>query len=227
MEYDWDFAGGEAEYKRAFELDPSDAMAHLWHAQDIGWIGGREQEAIAEINGARQFDPESPVITVIVGRVHTHVRQYDEAIQVCKKLANENPTFAPAHFCLAYAYWAKRMYPQVIDEFSSYGQLSGDKNESDFASAMAQGFHSGAWRGALSKAVESRLIQHKTGYSSAYNIARLYADLGDKDRAFRWLDIGYRERDIGMLALKTDFLFDPLRSDQRFAELVRKVGLPP
>jgi serine/threonine protein kinase/tetratricopeptide (TPR) repeat protein len=101
MEYDRDFAGGEAEYKKAFELDPSDAVAHLWYAQDIGWIGGREQEAIAEINRARQFDPASPVIAVIVGRVYTHVRQYDEAIQVCKKLANENPTFAPAHFFLA------------------------------------------------------------------------------------------------------------------------------
>ena len=69
-------------------------------------------------------------------------------------------------------------------------------------------------------------IQHKIGYSSAYNIARLYADLGDKDRAFRWLNIGYRERDIGMLALKTDFLFDPMRSDPRLAELVSKVGIP-
>ncbi|HYN15880.1 MAG TPA: protein kinase, partial [Terriglobales bacterium] len=109
MEYDWDFVGGEAEYRKAFELDPNDATAHHWYADDIGRIGGREQEAIAEINRAHQLDPLSPIITATMGTVHIYVRQYDEAIEICKKLANENPTFARAHFCLAGAYWAKRM----------------------------------------------------------------------------------------------------------------------
>ena len=135
MEYDWDFAGGEAEYKKAFELDPNDATAHQWYADDIGWIGGREQEALAEINRAHQLDPLSPIISTVVGVVHIWARQYDEAIAVCKKVANENPTFALAHFCLANAYWGKRMYPQVIEEWKAYGQLSGDRNESEFASA--------------------------------------------------------------------------------------------
>jgi TolB-like protein len=67
MEYDWDFAGGEAEYKKAFELDPNDATAHQWYALDIGWIGGRGQEAIAEINRAHQLDPLSPIISTQVG----------------------------------------------------------------------------------------------------------------------------------------------------------------
>ena len=67
MEYDWDFAGGEAEFKKAFELDPNDATAHQWYAEDIGWIGGREQEAIAEANRAHQLDPLSPIISMVVG----------------------------------------------------------------------------------------------------------------------------------------------------------------
>jgi len=77
----------------------------------------------------------------------------------------------------------------------------------------------------LSKAIEVRKAQRK-GYSSAYNVATLYADLGDKDQAFQWLNAAYQEREEGMLGLKTDFRLDPLRSDPRFAELVRKVGLP-
>jgi len=226
MDYDWDFAGGEAEYKKAFELDPNDATAHQWYAHDIGFIGGREQEALAEVNRARQLDPLSPSISVEVGEVHMRARRFDEAIAVCKKLANDDPTFALAHFCLAHAYWGKRTYSQVIEEWKTYGELSGNRNESEFASALEQGFRSGGWKGALSKGIETRQPQHKTGYSSAYRIAELYADLGDKERAFQWLNTAYQERDGLLEGLKTDFLLDPLRSDPRFAELVRKVGLP-
>jgi tetratricopeptide (TPR) repeat protein len=226
MEYDWDFSGGEAEYKKAFELDPNDSTAHLWYAEDIGYIGGREQEAIAEIDRAHQLDPLSAIISEEQGYLRFMARQYDQAIVICKKALVENPTFARAHDCLAAAYWAKRLYPQVIEEWRAYGQLSGDRNDSDFASALEQGFRSAGWKGALAKGIETREAQRNTGYSSAYNIACLYSDLGEKNKAFKWLNIAYQERDIGVLRLKTDFLLDPLRSDPRFAELVRKVGLP-
>ena len=226
LSYEWDFAGGEAEYKKAFELDPSDATAHAWYAFDIGTIGGREQEAFTEINRAHQLDPLSPLIKEDVGYVHIRARQYDDAILECKKVANEDPTYAYTHVCLAQAYWAKHMYPQVVGEWKVYGQLSSDRRESDFASAMEQGFRSGGWKGALTKGIEARQTQRKTGYASAYQIAILYADLGDKNTAFRWLNTAYQERDTYLYGLRTDFLLDPLRSDPRFAELVRKVGLP-
>ena len=80
------------------------------------------------------------------------------------------------------------MYPQVMEEWKAFGQLSGDRNESDFASALEQGFRSAGWKGALNKGIEVRQAQRKTGYSSAYAIATLYADLGDKNEAFRWLN---------------------------------------
>jgi serine/threonine protein kinase len=226
MEYDWDFAGGEVEFKKALALDPNDATAHLWYAVDIGWIGGREQESIAEVNRAHQLDPLSPIVGSRVGSVHIWARQYDEGIAVCKKLASENPTFAVAHLCLANGYWAKRMYPQVIEEWKAFGQLSGDRNDSDFASAVEQGFRTDGWRGGLRKGIEARQAQRKTGYYSGFMIATLYADFGDKDRAFQWLNIAYQERDLNLLRLKTDFQLDNMRSDPRFVEMVRKVGLP-
>ena len=116
------------------------------------------------------------------------------------------------------------MYPQVIEEWKAYGRLSGDQNESNFASGMEQGFHSAGWKGALTKGIETNKAQRNTGYASAYHIAVLYADLGDKDQAFRWLNIAYQEHE--WINLKTEVTFDSLRSDPRFAELVRKVGLP-
>ena len=101
---DLDFAGGEAEFKKAL-LDPNDATAHHWYAMYVGMIGGREQEALAEANRAHQLDPLSLIISFRVGAIRFLTRQYDEAIAVCQKLANENPTCAVAHSCLVDAYW--------------------------------------------------------------------------------------------------------------------------
>lgn len=130
------------------------------------------------------------------------------------------------HLCLAQAHWGKRNYSEVIQEWTTYGQLSGDQAESQFASAREQGFHSEGWKGALTKGIQTRESQRKSGYWSAYTIASLYADSGDKNRAFEWLETAYQERDANLLGLKTGFLLDPLHGDARFAELVRKVGLP-
>jgi serine/threonine protein kinase/tetratricopeptide (TPR) repeat protein len=226
MEYDWDFAGGEAEYKKALELDPNDASAHQWYGQDIGWIGGREQEALAEMNRAHQLDPLSPIITETLGLVQITARKYDEAIATCRGLASENPTFAQAHICLAQAYWGKGMYPTVVEEFKILGELDGNPKDAEFASALEQGFLSGGWKGALTKGIDVRQAQRKAGYWSAYDIAALYAGLGEKDEVFRWLNAAYEERDYQIEGMRTDFRLDLVHSDPRFAELVRKVGLP-
>jgi hypothetical protein len=127
---------------------------------------------------------------------------------------------------MAQAYWGKRNYPEVIQEWKTYGQLSGDDEESQFASALQQGFESNGWRGALTKGIQVREAQRKSGYWSAYTIGSLFADLGDKNKAFEWLNTAYEERDASLLGLKTDYLLDPLHGDSRFTELIRKVGLP-
>jgi TolB-like protein len=226
MQYDWDFAGGEAEFKKSFELDPNDGTARQWYADDIAMIGGREQEAVAEVNLAHELDPLSPVITRVVGSVHQWERQFDEALAICSKMSNDEPTFAISHDCLAQAYWAKRMYPQVIEEWKTYGRLSGYRLDVEFAAAMDEGFRSAGWKGALTKAIEFRQAQRKNGYYSALIIATFYADLGDKEQAFHWLNIAYQEHDWLLISLNTNFKFDPLRSDPRFSELVHKIGLP-
>ncbi len=163
MQHEWDFAGGEAEFKKALALDPDDATAHAWYAENIGMVGGREQEALAEINRAHQLDPQSAIISHDLGSNLIYARKYDEAIAVCKNLADENPTFALAHSCLSDAYWRKRMYSQSIEELKVESQLSGDRNESDYASAMKKGFRSGGWQGALTKGIEALQAQRETG----------------------------------------------------------------
>jgi TolB-like protein/DNA-binding winged helix-turn-helix (wHTH) protein len=226
MQYDWDFAGGEAEFKKSFELDPNDATARQWYADDIAMIGGREKEALAQVNRAQELEPQAPIISRVVASVLVWTRHFDQAIAVCTKLAKDDPTFAIAHDCLAQAYWGERMYPRVVEEWQIYGQLSGFPGDIESAAAMERGFQSEGWKGALTKVIEYRTAQRKTTYYSAFIIATFYADLEDKEQAFNWLNTAYREHDWLLISLNTNFRLDSLRSDPRFAELVRRVGLP-
>ena len=106
--------------------------------------------------------------------------------------------------------------------------MSGNRNDAEFAIALDVGFRSGGWPSALRKGIEASLGQRKarTGYVYPYDIAKLYADLGDMDHAFEWLNTAYQEHGTGLIGLRTDFMFDSLRSDPRYAELVRKIGFP-
>ena len=224
-EYEWDFAGGEAEFKNAIALDPNDATAHQWYAEKLSQLGRRD-EALAEIHRAGELDPLSPVITRVLAGTLVDAGHYDEGIAICRQLAQENPTFAIAHDCLAFPYWHKKMYAQAIEEWKTYGRLTGNPEAVKYAAALEQGFRSGGWPGALSEAIAFRQSKRKTGYSSPFEIGLLYADLGDKEKAFEWLDIAFREHDRFLPGLNGYPEFDSIRSDPRFAALVAKVGLP-
>ena len=93
MEFDWDFAGGEDEFRKAIALDPNDATAHQWFAENLGMLGGREQEALKEIDQAHLLDPTSLIIRRVKGSVLVSARRYDDAIAVCRQLLDENPTY--------------------------------------------------------------------------------------------------------------------------------------
>jgi len=107
--------------------------------------------------------------------------------------------------------------------------LLGDKNTAEFAAALHAGYRAGGWPDALRKGIKVYLAQRKmkTPWLSPYLIAELHADLGDKDHAFEWLNTAYLEHDLSLIQIRTDFTMDSLRSDPRYAELVRRVGLPP
>jgi len=226
MEFDWDFAGGEDEFKKAIALDPNDATAHQWLAENLGMLGGREQEALKEIDQAHLLDPTSLIIRRAKGSILVAARRYDDAIAVCRQLLDENPTYNLAHDCLGFAYWGKRMYPQVVEQWKAYHQNTHNREDAEFGDALERGFRSAGWSGALAEAIKTRLSQRQTGYASPCEIARFYAGLGDREKAFEWLNTAYREHDFVLRELNTAFEMDNIRSDPRYAELVRKVGLP-
>jgi TolB-like protein len=225
---DWNFSGGEVEFRKALELDPSDATAHQWFAENLSYTGGRVQESIDEANRAHELDPLSPIIAFSQTEAYFSARQFDKAFEICTKIIAENPAFGRAHSGLAGVYWAQHKYPQAIQEWKTGAQLEGDKNYAEWAAALDAGFRSGGWPNAQHKAIEVSLAQRKAraGYVSPYGIAELYADAGDKEHAFEWLNTAYQEHDISLINLRTDIAFDSLRSDPRYAELVREIGFP-
>jgi serine/threonine protein kinase len=226
VEKDWDFAGGEAEFRKAFQLDPNDATAHQWYAEDYANIGGREEEVRHEIDIAHALDPSSLIITEQVGMIRVWTQQYDQGLELCKKVAVDNPGFSRVHDCLAQAYEGKHMYAESIAEVKKYAELSGLKSMAAQAAAMEEGFKQGGWKAAMRKAAVVLTEQRQNGEAVlASAIAGCYAEAGDKEAAFKWLDVGFREHDRDLIGLKTFPRFQSLRSDPRFAELVKKIGL--
>jgi serine/threonine protein kinase len=228
MQYYWDFSGGEAEFRKAFELDPSDATAHQWFSQSLSYIGGHAQESIDEGTRAHELDPLSAIIGYAQADAYTFDHQYDKAIELDKKVVADNPSFGVVHLGLALAYWGQHKYPQTIQEYQTYAQLTGDKNYAEYAAALDAGFRSGGWPSGARKAIDVLLAQRKAKANSLapYLLAELYADIGDKDHAFEWLNTAYQERCPWLMITPADYNFDSLRADPRYAELVRKVGFP-
>ena len=228
MQHYWDFSGGEAEFKKAIAMDPSDATAHQWYSQSLSFIGGRAQESIEEANRAHELDPLSLIIAHAQAGAYLFAGQTERAIEILKKLSVDNPAFGVAHWDLAMAYWSQKKYPETIREWTTAAQLMGEKNKSEYAAALDAGFRSGGWPAAAHKAIEVLMAQHKarTNFLAPYDIAALYADIGDKDHAFEWLNICYQEHCGWLSFLPTDPIVSPLRSDPRYAELVRKIGFP-
>jgi tetratricopeptide (TPR) repeat protein len=160
--------------------------------------------------------------------VYNYDHQFEKAIAICQKAIAENPTFGAGHYRLAWFYWGEHKYPQAIQEFQLAGQQMNDKNLAAFASALDEGFHSAGWPSALRSAIKVSIAQRdaKNNYLVDFWIAQLYAELGDKDHAFEWLNTAYQEHNLWIPTLRTDFTLIPLHSDPRYADLLRKIGFP-
>ena len=201
------------------------ASSHQWFSETLSYIGGRVQESIDEGNQARRLDPLSPIIAFQQAQAYSRGRQFDKAIELYKKVIADNPTLGITHWGLARSYWGEHKYQQAIQEFEIDAQLEGNKNAIEDTAAQDAAFRSGGWPSALRNGIEVSLAQAKTSYVPPYQIAQLYAELGDKDHAFQWLNTAYQEP-ATLYGLRTDFALDSLRSDPRYAEPVRKIRLP-
>ncbi|MCI0487880.1 MAG: protein kinase [Blastocatellia bacterium] len=220
---DWNWREAEREYELAIKLNPGYATAHLWYALYLAAMG-RFDEAFREIKRAQELDPLSLPINTNAGWIMHLARRYDEAIEQYRKTLELDPGFILAHRRLGQTYKQKGMYDEAIEELQIALALSGDDTETVAALGHAYA-KSGRELGAV-KVLEALKQLSKERYIPAYFIARIHIGLGEKDRAFEWLEKTCEERYGFLVYLKVDPVFDPLREDARFADLMRRVGLP-
>jgi serine/threonine protein kinase/tetratricopeptide (TPR) repeat protein len=225
--FDWDWVGAEREFKRAIELNPNSALSHQRYAESLK-MRMRFNEAMTEAKRALELDPLSPEITAGVGGVYVFTRRYDEAIAQYQKALDLNPDLPAIRAELSWAYAMKHMYAQALAEYDKIAEQ--DKSvaaENQFVAGVLGWLYavSGRRADALRIAKEFRDLSSHS-YVDFYQFAWVYAGLGDKDEAFRLLERGYKEHTAAMVYLGSDVAWYGMRSDPRYADLLRRIGLP-
>lgn len=218
---DWDWAGAEKEFQRALELNPSDAECHRTYSVFLAALG-RKEEALVQIRLAQDLDPLSVSTQVTSGFVSYFVRDYDQAVEECRKALELDPNSSGAYDCMGAGYLAKGMYEEALAASQKAAKLSND----DPARLVGLGrAYALAERKSDALRVLGQLQQiSRRGYLPPYFLASVYASLGEKEQAFASLESSVAQRDVFLAWLKVDSGMDPLRSDPRFAGLLRRVG---
>jgi TolB-like protein/Tfp pilus assembly protein PilF/tRNA A-37 threonylcarbamoyl transferase component Bud32 len=221
---DWDWAAAEKEFKRALELNPSDAEAHRMYSIYSSALGHGE-EALAEIRRAQQLDPLSNLTQITAGWTFYYARQYDRAVEQCRRVLESDPNSDGGYDCLGSAYLAKGQYEEAIAASERAVSLSGSDPARVVGLARAYAL---AGRKAEAHKVLQELCQLSKGaYLPPCYFAAVHVALGENEQAFTWLEKAYRERDTYLTWLKVDEALAPLRPDPRFHKLLSRVGLPP
>ena len=222
MLYEWRWEEAEREFKRGIKLNPGYATGHHWYSEYLVCMG-RMEEALTETNQALEFDPLSLIIRTSRGVVLYFSDQYDEAINHCKGVLEMDQSFVPAHYSLGLIYTMKSMCDEAISEFQIATALFG-------RSSLMQGALGHAYAACGKQEEARKVITELTQVSEPMcvpycYIAAIYADLGDKEEAFKWLTRAVTEHDAWIMFLKVDPIWRNLRSDPRFGQLLRGMGL--
>jgi TolB-like protein len=223
LEYDWDWVVAEKEFKRAIELNPSYATAHQWYAVYLSAMG-RHNEALAEIKRAEDLDPLSLIISVAGGSLFFAARRYDEAIAQCRKALELNAGFYLAHSCLGLVNGQEKRYEESVSEYQKAIGL--EPGSPRLAAGLARAYAAAGRKSEALKIISNLRELSKQRYVSPYGIAMTYAALADLDQTFAWLEKAYQDRSVGLATLKVDPWVDPLRSDPRFQDLLRRMKFP-
>jgi serine/threonine-protein kinase len=211
----------ERGFRRALELQPSNAEAHLWYSQHLAGLG-RFDEAVSQLGQAEKLDPASPAVSAYAGLILFLARRNDEIIERLRPISDLHPDYHHPYAWLGLAYEQRRQWPQAIAAMGKAYALDGEPE------ALAQLGHIYACAGKKADALKvlGKLRQlSRRRYVSAYNFAVLYAGLGQTDDAFEWLQKVEQDRSEWFAAVNVDPRLDVLHSDPRFAAVLRSVGL--
>jgi DNA-binding winged helix-turn-helix (wHTH) protein/Flp pilus assembly protein TadD len=219
--YEWSWSEAENQFERALELDSNDADSHLGFAHILSNTG-RHAEGLAQVKRARELDPLNLLINALEGQFLLHAGQTEEALFRLQKTLELEPHFWLARLFASSAYIEKGIFAEAVSEARQASDFSGGSSH-----AMAFGSYALARSGKKAEArsvLEELLKSSSERYIPPYHLALVYNGLGERDKTLAWLERGYKERDPKMPFLKVEPKWDNLREDQRFADLMRRIG---
>ncbi|HKB43513.1 MAG TPA: hypothetical protein VKC90_03960, partial [Chitinophagaceae bacterium] len=218
---EWDWKNSEKEFRIGIELNPNYATGHHWFAE---WLlfNGKFDEAFREISLAVELDPVSQGILKDKGIQFYYNRQYDEAIDIAIKTLELDSNFAPAYRLLSLAYQGKGMFNKAIAENQRWGEHTGNKVKTEVA--LVQIYAAAGYRDEAKKLLNHIEVSQLSG-NDYRGMATTHASLGENNKAFEWLEKSYERREESLCSIKIDPKMDLLRSDPRFDDLVKRIGL--
>lgn len=220
--YDWNFEESEREMRRAIELNPNYSTAYHWYGNANLLAMGKLEESIKSVERAHELDPLSLIINADLGTAYLYAGQYEKAVAQYKKTIELDENFYYAHTYLGRTYMMMGAYENAFAEYEKAQSLGSDPR---IVMLFACNYSRMGRRGeALKKIGEMKKISEEK-YVSPYYFALAYTSLGDKDRAFEWLEKAFEVREGRMTLIKADPLLNALHSDPRFTDLLKRVGL--
>jgi len=221
--YDWDWAAAEKEFKTSIRLNPNNELAYSWYSYFLTAME-KYNDAKSILEKARDLDPLSFKIATDMGFIYYYSGDYDMAINELEASLELNANYGLTHLWLARAYQEKKLYDEAIGEYRETLNIL-----PDWPVALAGIGNVYGEAGNIPEAqkiLDSLNLLKQSQFVTAYGIALVHAGMGDSDSTFKWLNKAYDERSNWLVWLSTDPRWDSMRDDQRFEELIRKVGLP-
>jgi serine/threonine protein kinase/Tfp pilus assembly protein PilF len=221
----FDFSGAETEFKRALELNFNLSHAHHWYGLFLSWEA-RHPEALTHLRRAVELDPLNLQYQTNLGQVLANGRQYDAAIEQLKKTLEMDPNFAYTHVELRQIYRDQGKLDLAMAEWKKYAALNNDPEEVAIVEDVTGVYAKSGIKAAVAREIELRKQLGKRRYQDPSEIAYLYAQLGDKEQTFAWLDKARAEKAGGLEPVKIVRALEPWHSDPRFVALLKDLGLP-
>jgi tetratricopeptide (TPR) repeat protein len=221
MVYDWDWAGAEREFQRAVALRPGEANAHLWLGR-LQVLKGRSDDGLANTRRALNIDPLSLIISARLGWDLYYAGRDDEALKHLRNANAANPGSNFFDFVIGLVLEHQGDHAGAIAAFEK--SVAADSNN-DALAQLAHGFGTAGRRRDAERMIARLMENRKKSFAPAGALAYAYAGLGERDEAFHWLDLALEDHSEILTVLKVDPGFDPLRSDPRFAVVLRRIGL--
>jgi tetratricopeptide (TPR) repeat protein len=221
--YEWNWEVAEQEFKRAIELNPNNADAHHWYSHYL-LAHQRVDESLAESKRALELSPIDLTVNVHLGWHYLYARQYDQALRQLNKVVDMDSNFPQTYMWLGLVFEQQQKYPEAIVAFQkALALFPGGSTQTK--AQLGHAFAVSDNKNEALKIIAELADVGKRTYVSPYQVAAIYAGLGNKEQMFTWLEKAYAERSDWLVNITNDQRFDDYRSDPRFADLVRRVGL--